>query len=196
VGSGCRGPAWYCARTKPKHEHLAAASVTNRLGVAVYNPRLLVERATVRGVLRFVEPLFPGYLFVQCASADQQDQVRYAYGISSLVHFGPRAAIVPEEVISELKARFPANEPVLAGAHFRPETEVRVTSGPFQGFEGVVLRVLPAKQRAQLLLDFLGRTTLAETDLQALAYQDPSRYAVDCRLTIFALETGGDPPRR
>ena len=36
--------------------------------------------------------------------------------------------------------------------------------GAFMGFNGVVLRVLPAKQRVQVLLDFLGRATVAEVD--------------------------------
>ncbi len=42
--------AWYCARTKPKHEHIAAANLLKNLGLEVFNPRLRVERATQRGL--------------------------------------------------------------------------------------------------------------------------------------------------
>ena len=52
--------AWYCARTKPKHEHIAAATLRRDLGLEVFNPRLRSERATFRGVIkRVTDPLFP-----------------------------------------------------------------------------------------------------------------------------------------
>ncbi len=46
--------------------------------------------------------------------------------------------------------------------------EVTVVQGSFLGSRGVVVRVLPAKQRVQILLDFLGRATLAEVDRMSL----------------------------
>src|ERR1035441_10334880 len=60
--------AWYCARTKPKHEHIAAATLRRDLGLEVFNPRLRSERATFRGVIkRVTDPLFPCYIFIRCA---------------------------------------------------------------------------------------------------------------------------------
>jgi hypothetical protein len=49
---------------------------------------------------------------------------------------------------------------------------VTVTEGAFLGAHGVVVRVLPSKQRVQILLDFLGRTTLAEVNRTSLCVQD------------------------
>jgi hypothetical protein len=51
-------------------------------------------------------------------------------------------------------------------------TEVTVTEGPLLGSRGVVVRYLPARQRVQILLDFLGRTTLAEVDRSLLAVEN------------------------
>ena len=51
-------PAWYCVRTQPKHEHIAAASLGRNLGLEVFHPRLRLERATRRGQMRVIEPLF------------------------------------------------------------------------------------------------------------------------------------------
>jgi len=31
-------PAWYCARTKPKHEHIAAANLRKNLNLEVFIP--------------------------------------------------------------------------------------------------------------------------------------------------------------
>ncbi len=49
-----------------------------------------------------------------------------------------------------------------------PGMEVTVAEGAFLGSQGIVVRVLPAKQRVQILLEFLGRTTLTEVDRKSL----------------------------
>jgi len=53
-----------------------------------------------------------------------------------------------------------------------PGAEVTVAEGSFLGFSGIVLRVLHARQRVQILLDFLGRTTLAEVDRKSLTLEN------------------------
>jgi transcriptional antiterminator RfaH len=155
--------AWYCARTKPKHEHIAAANLGRNLGLEVFNPRLRVERATRRGVVRITEPLFPCYVFVQCLS-DSWNAIRYVTGVSSLVHFGGRIPSVPDEVIDELKDCFEAEEPLAVEDRLFPGAEVAIAEGAFCGFHAVVLRTLPARQRVQVLLEILGRPTLVEVD--------------------------------
>jgi transcriptional antiterminator RfaH len=161
-------PAWYCARTQPKHEHIAAAGLTNRLGLDVFHPRLRMERATARGLVRVIEPLFPCYVFVRCDLSEQLDQVRYINGISSLVHFGHRIPAVPDHVVEELRQCFESEEPMFVEDRLFPGAEVTVAEGAFLGSQGIVVRVLPAKQRVQILLDFLGRTTLTEVDRKSL----------------------------
>lgn len=161
--------AWYCARTQPKHEHIAAAGLATRLGLEVFHPRLRMERATARGLVRVIEPLFPCYVFIRCNLAEQLDQVRYINGISSLVHFGQRIPAVPDHVVDELRQCFESEEPMLVEDRLSPGAEVTVAEGAFLGSHGIVVRVLPAKQRVQILLDFLGRTTLTEVDRKSLS---------------------------
>jgi len=161
------GLAWYCARTKPKHEHIAAANLSKNLGLEVFNPRLRVERVTRRGVVRSVEPLFPCYLFVQCFSSAWND-IRFVTGVSSLVHFGERVAPVPDSAIEELKECFEAESPLEVEDRLVPGAEVSIADGAFRGFEAIVLRMLPAKRRVQILLDILGRSTLVEVDRQSV----------------------------
>jgi len=156
--------AWYCVRTQPKHEHIAAAGLTKRLGLEVFHPRLRLERSTRRGPVRVIEPLFPCYLFVHCCLDERLNDIRYVNGVSSLVHFGQKISVVPDHVVEELKACFEADEPMAVQDHLYPGAEVVVGEGPFRGFTGIVVRMLPARRRVQLLLDFLGRTTLAEVD--------------------------------
>jgi transcriptional antiterminator RfaH len=164
-------PAWYCARTQPKHEHIAAAGLSRNLGLEVFHPRLRMERATQRGPVRVIEPLFPCYVFVRCES-DRLEDIRYINGVSSLVHFGQKVPTVPDQVIEDLRQCFESEEPMAVQDHLQPGTEVIVAEGPFLGVQGIVLRVLSARQRVQILLDFLGRTTLAEVDRKVLAVEN------------------------
>ena len=46
---------------------------------------------------------------------------------------------------------------------------VTITDKAFYGLEAVVLRVLPAKERVQVLLEMLGRTATVEFQLSAVA---------------------------
>jgi len=168
------GFAWYCARTKPKHEHIVAAGLKRNMGLEVFHPRLRMERPTRRGVVRVVEPLFPCYVFVRCNINDCLDGVRYVNGVSSLVHFGDRIPVVPDHVVEELRQCFELQELLDVEEHLRPGTEVTVGEGAFHGFNGIVLKVLSARQRVQILLDFLGRTTLAEVDRKSLVVENRS----------------------
>lgn len=164
--------AWYCVRTQPKHEHIAAATLTRNLGLEVFHPRLRLERATRRGVVRVVEPLFPGYLFVRCVLGERLDEIRYVNGVSSLVHFGEKIPVVPEPVIEELRQCFETEEPMSVEDRLYPGADVTVAEGAFMGFSGIVVRVLPARQRVQILLEFLGRTTVAEVDRKAVTREN------------------------
>ena len=165
-------PAWYCARTKPKHEHIAAANLLRNLGLEVFNPRLRSERATFRGVIkRVTEPLFPCYLFIHCALEERLDQVRHTSGISSIVHFGSRIPEVPEAVIQELRACFGTEESLDVDTCPGPGDGVTLTSGAFFGMQAVVLRAWPAKRRVEVLLEILGRPTPMEVDCNLLTLE-------------------------
>jgi transcriptional antiterminator RfaH len=165
-------PSWYCARTKPKHEHIAAANLSKNLGLDVFHPRLRMERATRRGVMRVVEPLFPCYIFVHCVLEQRIDEIRHVTGISSLVHFGRRIPAVPDAAIEELKQCFESEQLMTMQDGVVPGAEVIIVDGAFFGLSGMVVRELSAGQRVQILLDFLGRTTLAEVDKKSLKLQN------------------------
>jgi len=164
--------AWYCTRTHPKHEHIAAANVAKRMGLEVFHPCLRMERVTRRGPVRVVEPLFPCYVFVRCDLSESLDSLRHITGISSIVHFGQQVPLVPDDVIDELRQCFGDEGFVSVEEAVVPGAEVTVAAGAFLGSRGIVFRVLPAKQRVQILLDFLGRTTLTEVDRNSLQVEN------------------------
>ena len=76
-------PAWYCARTKPKHEHIAAANIITKLGLEVFNPRLRMERPTQLWKARFA-------ILMQshCACFLLKDAFRFFIGCFRPPHLG------------------------------------------------------------------------------------------------------------
>lgn len=170
--------AWYCVRTKPKHDHIAAANLRRNLGLEVFNPSLRIERATRKGVRRVTEPLFPCYVFVRCALEKSFDDVQHANGVAALVHFGKRVPRIADSIIEELQEYFQTAEPLSVEDRIVPGEEVAMGDGPFLGMKGVVLRVLPARQRIEVLLEILGRPAPLELDWNAVIREN--RNAVAC----------------
>ena len=165
-------PAWYCARTKPKHEHIAATNLRKNLNLEVFHPRLRIERATRRGVVRVNEPLFPCYIFFRCLIDEKLTEIRRTSGVSTVVHFAHRIPKIADAVIEELKECFEGEETMTVEDRISPGDEVIVAEGAFRGMSAFVLRVMPARKRVQVLLDVLGRPTPAELDENSVVIED------------------------
>ena len=170
-------PAWYCARTKPKHEHIAAANLRKNLNLEVFHPRLRIERATRRGVMRVSEPLFPCYIFFRCLIEEKLGEIQRTSGISTVVHFARRIPKIADAVIEELKECFEGEETLTVEDRLSPGDEVVVVDGAFCGMRAFVLRVMPARRRVQVLLDVLGRPTPAEVDENSVVNE--TKYSSD-----------------
>ncbi len=132
--------AWYSARTKPKHEHIAAANLRKHLGLEVFLPRLRLEKITRRGLVRVVEPLFPCYLFVQCAIAESLHDIQHTSGINKVVHFGGRIPAVPDAIIEDLRSCFESDDIIAVAHDLAPGDEVTVAGGAFAGMSAQVLK--------------------------------------------------------
>ena len=167
-------PAWYSARTKPKHEHIAAANLRKHLGLEVFSPRLRLEKLTRRGLVNVTEPLFPCYLFVRCVLAEQLNDIQHSVGINKFVSFGGRIPQVADEIIIELQECFENEEIIQVQSSLEPGDEVTVADGAFAGMNAYVLKSLPAKQRVQILLDILGRSTTVEVGRHTVMLKNSS----------------------
>lgn len=165
-------PAWYCARTKPKHEHIAAANVQKHLGLKVFNPRLRVQRATKRGLVRSVEPLFPCYIFIRCVIEEKSNDIQHANGVSSLVRFGQKIPKVDDAIIEDLQKYFGVEETITLEDQLAPDDAVIVADGAFAGMQAKVLRVMPATRRVQILLDVLGGPTSVEVNRASVVLEN------------------------
>lgn len=153
---------WFCVRTQPKHEHIAASQLRHDLKIEVFLPRVRFRRGTRSGPAWVTEALFPGYLFVRFELPTLLRRVQSAKGVSGVVHFGNRWPTVPERAIQELRQAMAFEEIRIIPSTLQPGDVVEISGGALGGLEAVVSRVMPNRQRVAVLLDFLGRQTAAE----------------------------------
>jgi transcriptional antiterminator RfaH len=158
-------PLWFCLKTQPKREHLAATALRRQFGIECFSPRLRFRRMTQRGPVWFVEAMFPGYLFAKFVYSTQRRAVENSHGIQGIVHFGDQLATLPEHVVSALQSRVGLEEIVTIDCSMNVGQSVQIIQGPFQGLQAVVTHLLPAKDRIRVLFDFLGRSMEMELSM-------------------------------
>lgn len=183
--------AWFCLRTHPKQEHIAAAQLKQDPGTDVFLPRIRFKRSTRVGVTWVTEALFRNYLFARFDLALSLRRVQHARGVQSVVHFGDRWPVIPDEVIEQLRAQMGNEEVHVIDETLQPGDPVQLVAGAMNGLRAIVSRVIPAKERVAVLLDFLGRQTLVELDRSQVVSEIDDGFAV--RLPIWRASSCGHP---
>jgi transcription antitermination factor NusG len=146
---------WYALRSKPRKEDVVFRQVRS-LGFEVFYPRIKVQPVNPRS--RKIKPYFPGYLFVQAdveeAGLSTFQWMPHAIG---LVVFGDEPAIVPDNLIHDIKKR--VEEIAEAGGELfdglKSGDRVWISSGPFAGYAAIFDTRLPGSERVRVLLQLL-----------------------------------------
>jgi len=158
---------WYAMRSKPRKEDIVWRQVRDH-GYEAYYPRIRVHPINPRS--RKLRPYFPGYLFVH-ADLDEAGKNIFKWMPHSigLVCFGEETAIVPENLIHELRVRVDAiNE---AGGELfdglEPGDAVHITDGPFKDYEAIFDARVSGNERVRVLLELLGNQRQIPVELDA-----------------------------
>ena len=153
---------WYVLNSKPHKERQVAEYLRGR-GVQVYLPLVRVNPINPRA--SHERPYFPSYLFTKIdIEATGINAIQWAPGIKDLVRFGGQPASVSDNFVSALRRRL--SEISAAGGEFfdglQQGDHVRITQGPFAGYEALFDRRLSGEDRVRILLTFLGERTRME----------------------------------
>jgi transcriptional antiterminator RfaH len=173
-----KNAAWFCLRSQPKHEHIAAAHLRKMDGIEVFLPRVRFKRATRKGAVWVTEALFPGYFFAQFDWQISLRQVQHARGARGVVHFGERWPTIPKEVVEELRQAVGTAELHVVSQEFSPGDAVQIADGSLRGLRAVVSRVMPSRERVAVLMEFLGRQTMIELPLNSILKEGSERAAI------------------
>jgi transcription antitermination factor NusG len=140
---------WVVLMVEPRMELKAATALTEAGYVAWFPQTVEVVKSEKRKLRRRVNrPLFARYLFAAH---------RGRIGMADCDHVSAIIGEVPQALIDNLSARqglgeFEATEPART---FGKGSRVRITDGPFSGFDGIVHQA--AKERVDVLLTLFGR---------------------------------------
>lgn len=168
------GECWYCVRTKPKKERMAAANVASMHGLEVFCPQIRFRRKTVRGPVWFQEAMFPGYIFVRFDMVEMMRAVSHAPGVLNIPVFNDRYVPIPESVIDSLRQDLDETGTVDAGMPLEEGDETTILEGSMRGLKVKVIKVMQAEERVAVLLEMLG--TLVEAEFPASALEHRTRH--------------------
>jgi transcriptional antiterminator RfaH len=171
-------PAWFCLRSQPKHEHIAAAHLRQTNHIEVFLPRIRFKRATRQGPKWVTEALFPGYLFAWFDLQTTLRQTQHIRGVRGVVHFGQLWPTIPGEIIDDLRRLIGSSEPRVIEENFSPGDAVQIADGTFRGLHAVVSRVMTTRDRVAVLMEFLGRQTMIEVSANSLIREVGGRAAI------------------
>ena len=156
--------SWFCVRTQPKHEHIAAAQLRQDAGLDVFLPRIRYRRPGRLGPAWVTEALFRDYFFARFDLKVSLRRVQFSRGVRDVVHFGDRWPSVPNLVIEQLKASMGGRDMCVVEDSLGCGNTILIASGAMAGLRAVVTRIIPAKERVAVLLEFLGQQISLEVD--------------------------------
>ena len=148
-------PQWFAIQAKTAGERLAETSLA-QLGLATLLPLVRRNPAGWRAKQNPVKALFPGYLFARFSAQTHLRAVAYARGVQRVVSTRERPLPVEEPIIESLRARM--DNMGCVALEVRPFTRgqsVRISAGPFAGWQGVFDSALGDAQRVVILLEAL-----------------------------------------
>jgi len=167
--------AWFCLRSQPKHEHIAAGHLRQLAGLEVFLPRIRFRRKTRQGLVWVTEALFPNYLFARFNWSTALRMVHHTPGVGGVVHFGTRWPTVADDVIEDLRRLFGGEQLHVIPAEPKVGDAVQIVGGVFHELQAVVTQVMPARERVTVLLEFLGRQTAVELPLSNVIREGSER---------------------
>lgn len=156
--------AWFCIRTQPKREYIASTMLSKIESIETFCPRISQFKKTRTGKKRFVEAMFPGYIFARFVLMNNYRRVLYTQGVSRIVEQGKQSVVVPEKIIEDLRASL--TDELIEAPDYSIEkgAQIEFVSGGLKGLDGKVLAQLPANDRVRVLIDFLGNKMAVDVD--------------------------------
>lgn len=121
------------------------------------------------GVRREVERrVFPGYILVRMVmDEDSWYVVRNSPGVTGFVGMGNKPTPLSVEEVDKIMKRIESDAPRVK-VSFQLGEHVRILSGPFAEFSGVVDEIDADKGKAKVLVSFFNRETPVEVDFVQL----------------------------
>jgi len=169
-------PEWFVVHSYSGMENKVKKNIEHRAESMGMTDRILeivvpteTEIEIRNGSRREVErKVFPGYILVRMImDEDSWYVVRNSPGVTGFVGIGNKPTPLSSEEIDKIMQRIESDAPKLK-VSFQPGETVRILSGPFAEFNGVVEEIDAEKGKAKVLVSFFNRATPVEVDFLQL----------------------------
>ena len=151
---------WHAVHTKPRQEAVAEVFLSQS-GIETFYPKIAPGK-----------PLFTGYLFTKFDEETQRRLVKYSKGVSSIVSFGDKPALVDESLIDAIKARIKDGFVHLDPPSFKKGERVEIKEGPLEGVSGIFDSRVKDSDRVVILLNAIAsqsRMVIQATSLRKVS---------------------------
>jgi len=182
VGGTTAGPAdesgaqWFVVHSYSGMENKVKKNIEHRAESMGMTERILevvvpteTEIEIRNGVRREVERrVFPGYILVRMImDEDSWYVVRNSPGVTGFVGMGTKPTPLSSEEVDKIMRRIESDAPRMK-VSFQVGEHVRIMSGPFAEFSGIVDEIDADKGKAKVLVSFFNRETPVEVDFLQL----------------------------
>lgn len=166
---------WYALRCDTSRCVIKAGVALTRLGIHVFIPMHYREERQGKWLIAVEDGLlFPPYLFIAMrANSDLWGAVADVDGVDRVMGGRNRSGdpvpiAIPYREMRKIRTKHKAGERKRAADRFKPGQKVRITDGPFTGFDGIFDK--PENERVKILVNLFRRETaldLDESDVRA-----------------------------
>lgn len=142
---------WYALQHKPAQGDRALEHLQNQ-DISCFYPKITVEKIRAGKRTKKLEPLFPGYLFVNLEKTDPiWSKLRSTRGVLRVVSFAHKPAAISDEVIQQIKDGL---HTVTERGGIKPGQAVELCEGPFLGLNAI-FQAYDGEERAIVLISFM-----------------------------------------
>lgn len=144
---------WYAIQHKPAQGERAVENLQAQEACCFY-PKITVERVVRGKRTQRLEPLFPGYLFINLEPGDPLwGKLRSTRGVLRVIGFGGKPAVVDDDIIADIRAGL---EAVTERGGLKEGQKIEIRNGPFRGVDAI-FQAYDGEERAILLISLLNR---------------------------------------
>jgi len=167
-----RGKRWYVIHTYSGYEESVADNMKQRIEsfdmqnkifdiIIPTEKKIKIKNGKRKTV---IEKIFPGYILVSMDMTDDSWYVvRNTPNVTGFVGSGTTPSPVSEAEVQSLLKRMGQEEPKFK-IDVSEGSPVKISDGPFKGFEGKVTSVDEARGKVKVLVSMFGRETPIELD--------------------------------
>lgn len=142
---------WYVLQHKPAQGDRALVHLQNQ-DIPCFYPKVAVEKIKSGKRASRLEPLFPGYIFINLEQTDPRwAKLRSTRGVLRVVGFANKPAPVEDAVVNQVRDSL---DSVAEQGGIQPGQVIELSSGPFEGLQAV-FQAYDGEERAIVLIGFM-----------------------------------------